>query len=254
MSSSSGPNTILVEKHYIPVDVYMQMYHRIENTMGIHPTTSVASNFERTYTSPTTTTASRYSYAPSSAETSTHTRNRYSADTATQRPASSSTSRPADRTNDLLSFFNLQPTRNTDNLTSRFFTRTYDYNTSTEPDSSFVNLLMTTFLTAPNNTSSSGTTARITPLLLEANSRIFTYTGNIDLDSATCSICTQEWQHGEELRKLSVCRHYFHKSCVDTWLREHDTCPLCRTNIVSSNVNPTGTTNNYTTTGVNEVD
>lgn len=250
-SSSSSPNTILVEKHYIPVDVYMQMYHRIENTMGMPPTTSVASNFERTYTPPTTTASSRYSYAPSSAETTQH-RNRYSADS-TQRP-SSSTNRSTDRTNDLLSFFNLQPTRNTDNLTSRFFTRTYDYNTSTDPDSSFVNLLMTTFLTTPNSTAVNP--SRITPLLLEANSRIFTYTGNIDLDSATCSICAQEWQHGEELRKLSVCRHYFHKSCVDTWLRDHDTCPLCRTNILSANTNTTtsSTTNTYTTTGINEVD
>jgi hypothetical protein len=246
MSSSQDPNTILVEKHYIPVDVYMQLYPRTENTP---PVTTATSN------------PSRYVYAPSSAESTqartwysaenAQPRNRYSTDS-TQRP-SSSTSRNTDRTNDLLSFFNLQPTRNTEPLTSRFFTRTYDSSTSTDADSSFVNLLMTTFLTAPNSTYSSS--SRITPLLLEANSRIFTYNGNIDLDSGICSICTQEWQHGEELRKLSACRHYFHKSCVDTWLNDHTTCPLCRTNIVcSSSSNNTATYNTNTGTGINEVD
>ena len=31
-----------------------------------------------------------------------------------------------------------------------------------------------------------------------------------------------------------ICRHEFHKSCVDPWLLEHRTCPICKTNILKA--------------------
>ena len=27
------------------------------------------------------------------------------------------------------------------------------------------------------------------------------------------------------------CRHHFHKHCIDRWVQDHDTCPLCRESI-----------------------
>lgn len=39
--------------------------------------------------------------------------------------------------------------------------------------------------------------------------------------------------------KLSMClvcspRHVFHKACVDPWLSEHCTCPMCKLNILKA--------------------
>jgi len=51
-------------------------------------------------------------------------------------------------------------------------------------------------------------------------------------DSESCSICMADYEDGEELRVLP-CRHEFHSSCVDVWLRQNPTCPLCRKNVAS---------------------
>uniref|UniRef100_A0A9I9CZS5 RING-type E3 ubiquitin transferase n=1 Tax=Cucumis melo TaxID=3656 RepID=A0A9I9CZS5_CUCME len=37
----------------------------------------------------------------------------------------------------------------------------------------------------------------------------------------------------EMLRLLPKCSHAFHIGCVDTWLRTHTTCPLCRAHILT---------------------
>lgn len=43
-----------------------------------------------------------------------------------------------------------------------------------------------------------------------------------------CSICTEDFHKGEELRVLP-CNHKFHPDCVDPWLLNvSGTCPLCR--------------------------
>ena len=43
---------------------------------------------------------------------------------------------------------------------------------------------------------------------------------------SSCSICTEDYSEGDELRKLP-CGHVFHKACVDPWLRDRArTCPL----------------------------
>ncbi|XAR50938.1 hypothetical protein NMG60_11005406 [Bertholletia excelsa] len=47
-------------------------------------------------------------------------------------------------------------------------------------------------------------------------------------DEGMCAVCLGEFVEGEELRVLPGCTHCFHVSCVDTWLRSHSSCPLCR--------------------------
>ncbi|KAK2595920.1 hypothetical protein QQS21_006515 [Conoideocrella luteorostrata] len=58
-----------------------------------------------------------------------------------------------------------------------------------------------------------------------------------------CSICIDEMKEGETAVFLP-CNHWFHEDCVVLWLREHNTCPVCRTPIEqsgrSSNQNPRG--------------
>ncbi|GBG26111.1 E3 ubiquitin-protein ligase ATL42 [Hondaea fermentalgiana] len=48
--------------------------------------------------------------------------------------------------------------------------------------------------------------------------------------SLECSICITEFEPDEELRRLP-CDHFFHKDCVDTWLNQNATCPMCRNDI-----------------------
>lgn len=33
-------------------------------------------------------------------------------------------------------------------------------------------------------------------------------------------------------RYINYCRHEFHKGCVDPWLLEHRTCPMCKMDIL----------------------
>ncbi|XP_006832453.1 PREDICTED: E3 ubiquitin-protein ligase RNF43 [Chrysochloris asiatica] len=46
-----------------------------------------------------------------------------------------------------------------------------------------------------------------------------------------CAICLEEFSEGQELRVIS-CLHEFHRTCVDPWLQQRQTCPLCMFNIV----------------------
>ncbi|KAF9676581.1 hypothetical protein SADUNF_Sadunf08G0017100 [Salix dunnii] len=43
-----------------------------------------------------------------------------------------------------------------------------------------------------------------------------------------CTVCLAEY-HGEDiLRILPYCGHSFHVTCIDIWLQQHSTCPVCR--------------------------
>lgn len=42
-----------------------------------------------------------------------------------------------------------------------------------------------------------------------------------------CTICMEDFQEGDEQRTLP-CFHRFHRGCVDTWLGNSGTCPICK--------------------------
>ncbi|KAJ8403848.1 hypothetical protein AAFF_G00347160 [Aldrovandia affinis] len=49
--------------------------------------------------------------------------------------------------------------------------------------------------------------------------------------SPACAICLEDFLEGQDLR-IVPCAHEFHKECVDPWLLQHRTCPLCMHNIM----------------------
>ncbi|CAI0448691.1 unnamed protein product, partial [Linum tenue] len=55
--------------------------------------------------------------------------------------------------------------------------------------------------------------------------------------NTNCSVCLSVFEEGESLRLLPVCSHAFHIPCIDTWLRSHKNCPLCRAPIVAADAN-----------------
>ncbi|KAI3690019.1 hypothetical protein L2E82_47993 [Cichorium intybus] len=46
-----------------------------------------------------------------------------------------------------------------------------------------------------------------------------------------CSVCLGEFQEDESIKLLPKCSHAFHVHCIDTWLKTHSNCPLCRANV-----------------------
>jgi hypothetical protein len=67
-----------------------------------------------------------------------------------------------------------------------------------------------------------------TPEQIAANTTV----GNLvsDTDHA-CAICQDALTSEQQGRKLNACGHWFHQSCIDTWLERDVHCPVCRHDI-----------------------
>eukprot|EP00930_Biecheleria_cincta_P071204 TRINITY_DN58724_c0_g1_i1.p1 TRINITY_DN58724_c0_g1~~TRINITY_DN58724_c0_g1_i1.p1 ORF type:complete len:235 (+),score=41.39 TRINITY_DN58724_c0_g1_i1:67-771(+) len=46
-----------------------------------------------------------------------------------------------------------------------------------------------------------------------------------------CTVCLDNFTHGDELRMLP-CTHRYHRKCIDKWLARSPACPVCKHNIV----------------------
>ncbi|KAK6129709.1 hypothetical protein DH2020_036575 [Rehmannia glutinosa] len=49
-------------------------------------------------------------------------------------------------------------------------------------------------------------------------------------EDAVCCICLAKYANNDELRELP-CSHFFHKECVDKWLKINASCPLCKAEV-----------------------
>ncbi|KAF6148051.1 hypothetical protein GIB67_024226 [Kingdonia uniflora] len=54
------------------------------------------------------------------------------------------------------------------------------------------------------------------------------------LEKPRCTVCLCEYQEKDTLRILPYCSHSFHVTCIDIWLQQHATCPVCRISLRDS--------------------
>eukprot|EP00250_Pteridium_aquilinum_P031285 c43362_g1_i1 orf=334-879(+) len=60
---------------------------------------------------------------------------------------------------------------------------------------------------------------------------------DMNLVDTECPVCLCEFKGGQELRLLPVCKHVYHRNCLDRWLdHQHTTCPLCRSSLVPEEI------------------
>ena len=48
------------------------------------------------------------------------------------------------------------------------------------------------------------------------------------INNEKCIVCMQNYKHREFFRLLPKCNHGYHKKCIDKWLKNNLTCPICR--------------------------
>uniref|UniRef100_A0A1D1XZ32 NEP1-interacting protein-like 1 n=1 Tax=Anthurium amnicola TaxID=1678845 RepID=A0A1D1XZ32_9ARAE len=46
-----------------------------------------------------------------------------------------------------------------------------------------------------------------------------------------CAVCLQHFKDGESARRLPICGHLYHMTCIDRWLVRHSSCPICRQDV-----------------------
>ncbi|MFC1842998.1 RING finger domain-containing protein [Candidatus Dependentiae bacterium] len=46
-------------------------------------------------------------------------------------------------------------------------------------------------------------------------------------EKENCTICLCEMENNRNIKEL-VCKHKFHENCIDKWIKQNRTCPICR--------------------------
>ena len=63
-----------------------------------------------------------------------------------------------------------------------------------------------------------------------------------------CTICLLNYT--EETKKITECCHTFHTKCLDKWLQNNTSCPLCRTEMKPMSFIGTGEEDYFISNGI----
>ncbi|XP_053240171.1 E3 ubiquitin-protein ligase RNF149 isoform X2 [Podarcis raffonei] len=67
----------------------------------------------------------------------------------------------------------------------------------------------------------------------------FLYSGShfrnqgLNVDAENCAVCIENYKPKDIVRILP-CKHVFHRHCLDPWLLEHRTCPMCKLDVIKA--------------------
>ncbi|TVU50471.1 hypothetical protein EJB05_01843, partial [Eragrostis curvula] len=64
----------------------------------------------------------------------------------------------------------------------------------------------------------------------------FEYHRRKEAASEQCVVCISAVWDGETVRRMPACGHAFHAPCIDGWLRNRATCPVCRAEVAVAGV------------------
>ncbi|XP_028410598.1 E3 ubiquitin-protein ligase RNF38-like [Dendronephthya gigantea] len=53
-----------------------------------------------------------------------------------------------------------------------------------------------------------------------------------DSSNGSCVVCMMNYSNKEKLRRLP-CNHDFHAKCIDRWLKNNRSCPVCRKDVTT---------------------
>lgn len=246
-SSDYGTNSsnviVLVEKHYIPIDLYQQIYGGQRGSTGIHtaqPYTFGAYSAAGSTTGGTTRTSrtTRGSGSNSSNLFQTVIENFFPRSSQTSNVSTNQSTSSTNSTNTNTNNTAATST-STGNGTRRVLVSDVYLDTSGSDEAGLL-LFNTLFRAAMGGADAdSGSSRGLTASEISRNSETYEITGDrtpysTHGGSLTCSICTSEYESGDDIRRLNRCRHEFHETCIDTWLSSHNTCPVCRSAVIAN--------------------
>ncbi|CAI9545936.1 unnamed protein product [Staurois parvus] len=55
----------------------------------------------------------------------------------------------------------------------------------------------------------------------------------VDFEAENCAVCIENYKPKDVVRILP-CKHIFHRLCIDPWLLEHRTCPMCKLDVIKA--------------------
>jgi len=91
-----------------------------------------------------------------------------------------------------------------------------------------INSLANLFTVALNQPFSGMTDVPIVPTPDEVNNATSIVTAT---QAEECVICQENMELDVLCRRITRCRHMFHRPCIDTWFQSNVTCPICRIDI-----------------------
>uniref|UniRef100_A0A8C3KPM6 Ring finger protein 149 n=2 Tax=Scolopacidae TaxID=8917 RepID=A0A8C3KPM6_9CHAR len=55
----------------------------------------------------------------------------------------------------------------------------------------------------------------------------------LDVEVENCAVCIENYKLKDTVRILP-CKHIFHRTCIDPWLLDHRTCPMCKLDVIKA--------------------